>query len=105
MAILHLTDGDFEGFIKASIAVVDFWATWCGPCRAFGPIFESASEKYPSVKFGKYEITDANRAAAAKYGVRSIPSILAFKNGEFVDAKTGMMDDKTFDDWIKKLLV
>ncbi|MDR1071384.1 MAG: thioredoxin fold domain-containing protein [Rickettsiales bacterium] len=103
MAIIHLTDSSFDDFAKAGPAVVDFWATWCGPCRAFGPVFEETSEKYPDVGFGKYEITDENRAAAEKYGVRSIPAILAFKNGEIIGSKVGLMDGESFEKWLKEI--
>ena len=88
---------------KTDYVLVDFWASWCGPCRMFGPIFEAVSEKMPDVTFIKFEIDESNRRTPAKYGIRSIPSVLAFKNGELVEARSGLMDEDTVIDWIKEL--
>ena len=103
MALKHANDDNFSEMIGTGITLVDFWATWCGPCRMFGPIFESASEKMTDVDFVKFEIDDTNRRTPAKYGIRSIPSILAFKNGELVEARTGLMDEETVINWINEL--
>ena len=103
MALQHANDENFAGLIGDGITLVDFWATWCGPCRMFGPIFESVSEKMPDVNFIKFEIDDTNRRTPAKYGIRSIPSVLAFKNGELVEARTGLMDEETVTTWINEL--
>lgn len=103
MALEHANDANFAEMLAGGITLVDFWASWCGPCRMFGPIFEEVSEKIPDVKFVKFEIDEANRRTPAKYGIRSIPSILAFKNGELVEARTGVMDPETLMDWIKEL--
>ena len=83
--------------------MVDFWASWCGPCQMFGPIFESVSENEPDVHFVKFEIDETNRRTPAKFGIRSIPSVLAFKNGELREARTGLMDQETLTSWIKEL--
>ncbi len=69
----------------------------------FGPIFESTSKKLPDVNFVKFEIDDANRRVPAKYGIRSIPSVLAFKNGELIEARAGLMDGDTLEMWISEL--
>lgn len=103
MALEHANDANFADLVKNGITLVDFWASWCGPCRMFGPIFEEVSQKIPDVNFVKFEIDESNRRTPAKYGIRSIPSILAFKNGEVIEARTGVMDPETFTDWIMEL--
>ena len=69
----------------------------------FGPVFEGAAGRHGDVKFCKFEIDDSNKRIPAKYGIRSIPSILAFKDGELIEAKTGLMSPDDFDDWITHL--
>ena len=103
MAIQHANDANFESLTKTGFVLVDFWASWCGPCRMFSPVFESASEKHEKVSFVKFEVDETNRRMPAKYGIRSIPSVLAFKNGELVETRNGLMDEDTLDDWIKQL--
>lgn len=103
MAIQHANDATFATMIGDGITLVDFWATWCGPCRMFGPIFEETSNKTNDAKFIKFEIDETNRQTPMKYGIRSIPSVLAFKNGELVEARTGVMDEDTLIAWIQEL--
>ena len=103
MALKHANDTNFSEMIGGGLTLVDFWATWCGPCRMFGPIFESVSEKIPDVDFVKFEIDETNRQTPAKYGIRSIPCVLAFKAGELVEARTGLMDEDTVTSWVNEL--
>lgn len=103
MTLAHLNDANFIEETKTGLALIDFWAPWCGPCRMFGPVFESAANAHADIKFCKFEIDDANRIVPAKFGIRSIPSVLAFKDGNLIEAKSGLMSPGDLDDWIAKL--
>ena len=105
MALKHANDETFDSMITDGLTLVDFWASWCGPCQMFGPIFEDVSESESDVNFVKFEIDETNRRVPAKFGIRSIPSVLAFKNGELKEARTGLMDADTLTQWIKELKV
>ena len=103
MALKHANDETFDSMVASGLTLVDFWASWCGPCQMFGPIFESVPEMKPEVNFVKFEIDETNRRTPAKFGIRSIPSVLAFKNGELKEARTGLMDPETLEQWIHEL--
>jgi len=103
MALKHANDETFDSMVASGLTLVDFWASWCGPCQMFGPIFESVSEMKPDVNFVKFEIDETNRRTPAKFGIRSIPSVLAFQNGEIIEARTGLMDEETLIQWIEEL--
>ena len=103
MALQHANDETFDSLVKDGLTLVDFWASWCGPCQMFGPIFENVSDMTKDVNFVKFEIDDTNRRTPARFGIRSIPSVLAFKNGELKEARTGLMDEDTLIEWIKEL--
>jgi thioredoxin 1 len=99
-AIKELSDANFQAQVKNGVTLVDFWAPWCMPCKMMAPVLnETAEELGNSAKIGKLDV-DSNRAASAKYGVRSIPTLILFKNGKEVNRFVGV---KTKDFLLKEI--
>ncbi|TVM15832.1 thioredoxin [Oceanidesulfovibrio indonesiensis] len=99
---LQVTDGTFdEEVLKSDIPVlVDFWAPWCGPCRAMGPVIdEMASEYEGKVKISKMNV-DENPSTPSKYGIRAIPTLILFKDGEVVEQITGAVSKSSIKEMI-----
>lgn len=96
MALQHLTESTFDAAISAApLALVDFWATWCGPCKIVGPVVEKLADDYDGrVLVGKVE-ADSETALSERYGISSIPTLILFKNGAEIERRVGVVPEAT----------
>ena len=99
--ITTLTTENFAEFTSADLAVVDFWATWCGPCKMLAPVFEEVANKLDFAKFGKLDI-DNYPELPRQFGIRSIPTIYIFKKGQLVDKIIGFMQEDDLVEAVRK---
>ena len=94
--MLHFTkDGFDKALSQGKLMMVDFWASWCGPCRMLGPVIEQLDNRYPDVVVGKVNVDD-EQELAMRYGVMSIPTVIFFKDGKEIDRKVGVMPPEVF---------
>jgi len=103
MATIDLTSDAFEKTVTADgIVMVDFWAEWCGPCKAFGPVYEAASEKNPDITFAKID-TEAQQEIAGALEIRSIPTLMIFRDGIQLFSQPGALPGHALDDLIDQV--
>ncbi|AKU65765.1 thioredoxin [Schaalia meyeri] len=103
MATVTLTQENFEQTVSGGgIVLVDFWATWCGPCRQFAPVFEEASEKFTDIVFGKIDTDDQQQLAMAAQ-ITSIPTLMAFRDGIAVFRQSGALPASALEDLIAQI--
>tara|TARA_B100001105_G_scaffold240178_1_gene218632 strand:+ start:1855 stop:2271 length:417 start_codon:yes stop_codon:yes gene_type:complete len=103
MAAVNITEPEFAEIIENNeLIILDFWAEWCGPCKAYGPVYERVSEEFPDVVFGKID-TESEQALAGYFNVRSIPTTVAFKEGVGVFSQPGALPEEALKDLVIQL--
>ena len=102
MATLHVTETNFEATVKDGIVLLDWWAAWCGPCRAFAPVFEAAAARHPDIVFGKID-TEADPGLAAAFQIQAIPTLMVLRDGVLLASQPGALPPAALDELIEKV--
>jgi len=103
MATVELTAANFEEKVSESaITIIDFWAPWCGPCKAFGPTYEEVSKLHPDVVFAKVN-TEAEQQLGAQFNIRSIPTLMVIRDNIVIFSQAGALGKSAFEDLVKQI--
>jgi thioredoxin 1 len=102
VATVELTKDNFEQIVTENeLVLIDYWASWCGPCKSFAPVFEAASEKYPEIVFAKVN-TEEQQELAGHFQIRSIPTLMIFREKIIIFSQPGMIPSQALDELIDK---
>ncbi len=99
MAIIHATEKNFNDVISSGIVIVDFFATWCGPCKMLGPVIEQLANKYENISFVKVDVDECPNISK-QYGIMSVPTLLKLKDGNILEQKIGYLNINEFEKWL-----
>ena len=101
MAVINGSQEEFNNLVSEGMVLVDFYATWCGPCKMLGPVLEDLASDRDELKVVKIDI-DQNNDLAKSYGVMSVPTLILFKNGNMLDKQVGFMPKELITKWIEE---
>jgi thioredoxin 1 len=102
MTTIDVTEATFKETVREGVVLLDFWAAWCGPCRAFKPVFEAASSRHPDVVFGKIDVEAQTRLAEA-FQIQSIPTLMALRDGVLLAIQPGALPGPALDDLVREV--